>query len=85
MIRFQFSLEPLYKSINCFNNKNIFEKIAYNYRFYGVMVSTQDSESCDPISSLGRTFVNIDQCVDNNNIQVIKTYDPNSILSRVFI
>ena len=24
-------------------------------RFYGVMVSTQDSESCDPSSSLGRT------------------------------
>ena len=24
--------------------------------FYGVMVSTQDSESCDPSSSLGRTF-----------------------------
>ena len=23
--------------------------------FYGVMVSTQDSESCDPSSSLGRT------------------------------
>ena len=26
-------------------------------RFYGVMVSTQDSESCDPSSSLGRTWV----------------------------
>ena len=25
-------------------------------RFYGVMVSTQDSESCDPSSNLGRTF-----------------------------
>ena len=25
-------------------------------RSYGVMVSTQDSESCDPSSSLGRTF-----------------------------
>ena len=24
-------------------------------RFYGVMVSTQDSESCDPSSNLGRT------------------------------
>ena len=24
--------------------------------FYGVMVSTQDSESCDPSSNLGRTF-----------------------------
>ena len=54
-------------------------------RFYGVMVSTLDSESCDPSSILGRTFVNIDQCFDNNNIQFIKKYDPNSILSRVFI
>ncbi len=27
-------------------------------RFYGVMVSTQDFESCDPSSSLGRTFKN---------------------------
>ena len=26
------------------------------HRFYGVMVSTQDSESCDPSSNLGRTF-----------------------------
>ena len=25
--------------------------------FYGVMVSTQDSESCDPSSNLGRTLV----------------------------
>ena len=25
-------------------------------RFYGVMVSTQDSESCDPSSNLGRTY-----------------------------
>ena len=25
-------------------------------RFYGVMVSTQDSESCDPSSNLGRTL-----------------------------
>ena len=24
-------------------------------RFYGVMVTTEDSESCDPSSSLGRT------------------------------
>ena len=27
-----------------------------SHRSYGVMVSTQDSESCDPSSSLGRTF-----------------------------
>ena len=26
-------------------------------RFYGVMVSTQDSESCDPSSNLGRTYI----------------------------
>ena len=26
-------------------------------RFYGVMVSTQDSESCDPSSNLGRTWM----------------------------
>ena len=26
-------------------------------RFYGVMVSTLDSESSDPSSSLGRTFI----------------------------
>jgi hypothetical protein len=26
------------------------------HRFYGVMVSTQDSESCDPSSNLGRTL-----------------------------
>jgi hypothetical protein len=25
--------------------------------FYGVMVSTQDSESCDPSSNLGRTLI----------------------------
>ena len=25
-------------------------------RFHGVMVSTQDSESCDPSSNLGRTY-----------------------------
>ena len=25
-------------------------------RFYGVMVSTQDFESCDPSSNLGRTY-----------------------------
>ena len=28
----------------------------FNYRFYGVMVSTLDSESSDPSSNLGRTF-----------------------------
>ena len=27
--------------------------------FYGVMVSTQDSESCDPSSNLGRTCVHL--------------------------
>ena len=26
-------------------------------RSYGVMVSTQDSESCDPSSNLGRTYI----------------------------
>lgn len=26
-------------------------------RFHGVMVSTQDSESCDPSSNLGRTYL----------------------------
>ena len=30
-------------------------------RFYGVMVSTQDSESCDPSSNLGRTFVELNE------------------------
>ena len=33
---------------------NTFFIIGYQ-RFYGVMVSTQDSESCDPSSNLGRT------------------------------
>ena len=28
--------------------------------FYGVMVSTQDSESCDPSSNLGRTLLDFD-------------------------
>ena len=30
--------------------------LALELRFYGVMVSTQDSESCDPSSNLGRTY-----------------------------
>ena len=34
------------------------EKRAYEIiRFYGVTVSTQDSESCDPSSNLGRTWL----------------------------
>ena len=28
----------------------------HNSWFYGVMVSTQDFESCDPSSNLGRTY-----------------------------
>ena len=33
--------------------------LAKRRRFYGVMVSTQDFESCDPSSTLGRTsYVN---------------------------
>ena len=32
-------------------------RIHLKQRFYGVMVSTSDSESGDPSSNLGRTFV----------------------------
>ena len=35
------------------NYLNIF--ISFSPRFHGVMVSTQDSESCDPSSNLGGT------------------------------
>ena len=33
-------------------------------RFYGVMVSTQDSESCDPSSNLGRTLTFREKCLN---------------------
>ena len=33
------------------------DRLALELRFYGVMVSTQDSESCDPSSNLGRTYI----------------------------
>ena len=36
-------------------NKNLYLILPVQ-RFYGVMVSTFDSESCDPSSSLGRTL-----------------------------
>ena len=64
-IRDQISVEP--KFIIICNETNILKsfkslQLAQFYlfinnavRFYGVMVSTQDSESCDPSSSLGRT------------------------------
>ena len=64
-IRDQISVEP--KFIIICNETNILKsfkslQLARFYlfinsavRFYGVMVSTQDSESCDPSSSLGRT------------------------------
>ena len=64
-IRDQISVEP--KFILICNKTNILKsfkslQLAHYYlfnnnavRFYGVMVSTQDSESCDPSSSLGRT------------------------------
>ena len=35
--------------------KNPCGQLALELWFYGVMVSTQDSESCDPSSNLGRT------------------------------
>ena len=63
--RDQISVEP--KFILICNEKNILKSfkslqlaqfylfIDYAVQFYGVMVTTQDSESCDPSSSLGRT------------------------------
>ena len=38
------------------DEKQYYLNSGFDARFYGVMVSTQDSESCDPSSSLGRTF-----------------------------
>ena len=64
-IRDQISVEP--KFIFICNKTNILKsfkslQLAHYYlfnnnavRFYGVIVSTQDSESCDPSSCLGRT------------------------------
>ena len=64
-IRDQISVEPNFILI-C-NETNILKSFKslqlaqfylfdnYAVRFYGVMVSTQDSESCYPSSSLGRT------------------------------
>ena len=64
-IRDQISIEPEFILI-C-NETNILESFKslqlpqfylfniYAVRFYGVMVSTQDSECCYPSSSLGRT------------------------------
>ena len=40
----------------CFaTSENVISFLCIDIWFYGVMVSTQDSESCDPSSSLGRT------------------------------
>ena len=36
--------------------KNPCGQLTLELWFYGVMVSTQDSESCDPSSNLGRTY-----------------------------
>ena len=64
-IRDQISVEPKFLLI-C-NKTNILKSFKslqlaqfylfnnYEVRFYGVMVSTQDSESCYPSSTLGRT------------------------------
>ena len=64
-IRDQISVEPKY--ILIWNETNILKsfkslQLAQFYlfnnnavRFYGVMIGTQDSESCDPSSILGRT------------------------------
>ena len=68
-IRDQISVES--KFILICNERNILKSfkslqlaqfylfINYAVRFYGVMVSTQDTESCDPSSSLGRTLLYI--------------------------
>ncbi len=55
----QASPENFYKNADCldlpiirFNLKHLY----HQPRFHGVMVSTQDSESCDPSSSLGGTY-----------------------------
>ena len=46
----------LYQMTNKDKGKNPGGQLALELWFYGVMVSTQDSESCDPSSNLGRTY-----------------------------
>ena len=53
------------------------------YRFYGVMVSTQDSESCDPSSNLGRTWWNFFFHL-NQFWYVVMPYDVKRILVFFF-
>ena len=64
-IRDQISVEPKFilicnetKILKSFKSLQLAQFYLFNnyeVRFYGVMVSTQDSESCYPSSTLGRT------------------------------
>ena len=64
-IRDQISVEPKFiiicnetnisKSFKSLQLAQFYLFIDNGVRFYGVMVTTEDSESCDPSSSLGRT------------------------------
>ena len=66
-----------YKISLCFSSKeqnfNIhkikFYDILVCTRSYGVMVSTQDSESCDPSSNLGRTWPDF----SNKNVKTVSS------------
>ena len=53
--KYEFSLWFSTKNENFNIHKIKFYDIFDCTRSYGVMVSTQDSESCDPSSNLGRT------------------------------
>ena len=54
-----------------FNFDFYFKFLLYYQRFHGVMVSTQDSESCDPSSNLGGTY----QILPSKSMSAIVTED----------
>ena len=64
-IRDQISVEPKFiiicnetNFLKCFKSLQLAQFYLFidnGLRFYSVIVSTQDSESCDPSSSLGKT------------------------------
>ncbi len=52
------NLLPSHEDVSRYMYVKILEEVVSSYiRFHGVMVSTQDSESCDPSSNLGGTCI----------------------------
>ena len=84
LICFLFDVNPMFPVYTHFTTVVSFiyahEKMLSSQRFYGVMVSTLDSESSDPSSNLGRTYFFYHYFfISLNGINITLLFSPQSI------